>query len=162
MPTKSQAPAGTLTNFVLRPVIREDAVVLFRWLNATDRRLASFRTSNPVSWPDHIDWLDRHIAESDGWHAIAVHGGQPAGQVRTERDASGVVISIYVDAAFRKLGVGRKLIDGACYIARERWPGLPVLAHVRPDNLASVAFFMRNGFSEAERKSDRIVLRRIP
>lgn len=147
---------------VVRPVVRGDATVLFRWLNAADRIATSFQTSGPVAWEDHVAWLDRHLADAGHWHAIALYGGQPAGQVRIERIGGNPVISIYVDVDFRKLGVGRRMIDAASETARQRWPGQPLLAQIRNDNPGSVAFFERNGFSEVDRRADRIILRRFP
>lgn len=147
---------------VLRPVVRGDAEVLFRWLNTADRRATSFQISDSVAWEDHVAWLDRNLADPAGWHALALQNGEPAGQVRAEPDDSGVVISIYVDAAYRHQGVGRRMIEILCKIARERWPGLPLLAQVRPDNPGSSAFFERNGFSATQRQADRVVLQRLP
>lgn len=155
-------PVTSNVGLVLRPVVRDDAAVLFRWLNADDRRATSLQTTQPVAWEDHVAWLDRHIGKSYGWHAIAWHDGQPAGQVRAERDETGVVVSIYVDASFRARGVGRSMIEAACEAAQVRWPGQPILAHVRLDNPDSVAFFKRSEFSEMQRQADRVILRRRP
>jgi GNAT superfamily N-acetyltransferase len=146
----------------MRPVVRADAEVLFRWLNAEDRRRTSFNTPLPVAWDNHVAWLDRHLADRDAWHAIALDNGAPAGQVRAEREGPGVVVSVYVDHAFRSRGVGRALIEHACDVAKERWQGMPLLAHVRLDNPESVAFFKRSGFSESERRADRAILQRMP
>src|SRR3954462_15790591 len=154
--------ASDVSGLALRPVVRDDAAMLFRWLNAADRRAASFQTSSSVAWEDHIAWLDRHLADPDAWHTIALHGGQAAGQVRAARDETGVIVSIYVDESFRNRGVGRGMIEAVCKTAHERWPGLPVLAQVRPDNPDSVAFFERNGFSEMQRQADRVIMQRMP
>jgi ribosomal protein S18 acetylase RimI-like enzyme len=153
-------PASPDEGLELRPVVRGDAEVLFRWLNGADRRATSFQTLASVAWEEHVAWLDRHLADSRVWHALAVQDGEPAGQVRAEPHENGVVISIYVDAAFRRRGVGRRMIEAICRIAQERWPGVPLLAHVRPDNPGSIAFFERNNFTATQRQPDRVVLQR--
>jgi ribosomal protein S18 acetylase RimI-like enzyme len=156
------SPGLDAGGLVLRTVTRADAEVLFRWLNAADRRATSLQTSESVAWEDHLAWFDRHFADPDGFHAIALLDGQPAGQVRAERAETGVIVSIYVDESFRNRGVGRSMIEAVCSAAHNRWPGLPVLAQVRPDNPGSVAFFTRNGFSEMQRQADRVILQRMP
>ena len=156
------AAAPDHRGLVLRPVERSDADVLFRWLNEPDRRATSFRTSGPVAWIDHVAWLDRHLDDANGWHALALMDGKPAGQVRIEREDGSAVVSLYVDQAFRGCGVGQRLIEAACREAGRRWPGLPVLAHVRADNPASLAFFQHSGFSLERPLADRAILRRVP
>ena len=148
------------TDLRIRPIVREDAAVLFRWLNTADRRETSFQTADPVPWEAHVEWLNRRLADPDCWLAMALHDGHPAGQVRVERDNDSAVISVYVDAEFRRRGVGRVLVEEACKAARAAWPGLPILAHVRADNPRSIAFFRSNGFSDAEQHADRFTLRR--
>ena len=151
-----------VSGLVLRPVVHDDAKVLFGWLNAADRRATSFQTSDHVTWGDHVAWLGQRIADPQHWHMIALQDGRAVGQVRAEREETGVVVSIYVDETFRNRGVGRHMIEAVCRTAQERWPGLPVVAQVRPDNPTSVAFFARNGFSEVQRQADRVILQRIP
>ena len=145
---------------VVRAARRADAETLFRWLNAPDRQVASFQTGKSVLWQDHVDWLERQLANPDCWQAIAFRDEQPAGQVRIERQGEALTVSIYVDAGARGLGIGRALIDRACEAAHARWPGLPVVAHIRADNPRSVAFFKGNGFQDEASSGDRITLRR--
>ena len=153
-------PPQVLAGLALRPATNEDAPLLFRWLNDPEHRSWSFQTVTPVAWVDHQAWLDGQLAGADNWLAIAVYDGIAAGQVRAVLTDGAVVVSIYVDAAFRSRGVGRLMIEEACKTARNRWPGRPLAAHVRLDNPASVAFFRKNGFSESNAAADRTVLLR--
>lgn len=139
-----------------------DAEILFRWLNAADRRAASFETSTVIRWEDHVAWLNKHLGASEEWHAVACIADTPAGQIRIEQKNQGLFLSIYIDEEFRNRSVGRSLVEAACNVARVRWPGLPLVAEVRHDNQRSVGFFEHNGFERVAGTDERLSFKRFP
>lgn len=151
-------PGKELPGLGLRLASHEDAAMLFRWLNEPDRRTSSLGAASAVSWVDHRAWLDKKIADSNTWMAIATYDGIGAGVVRLERESGGLFISIYTDRAFRGRGVGRIMIEGARDAALSRFDSTPISARVRKDNTKSLAFFSAEGFRTVMQMSDHIVM----
>ncbi|MSO74228.1 MAG: aminotransferase class III-fold pyridoxal phosphate-dependent enzyme [Alphaproteobacteria bacterium] len=141
-----------------RAVKRDDAAQLFAWLNAPDRRDASFATRKTVAWTDHLAWLEARFDDPGSALWIAEDGNRPLGQVRLQWTDAGLEVSLYVAPEARKQGVGRALLDHAALTAARRWPGRSLIAHVRPNNAASLGLFRRAGYEETARADDYVTL----
>jgi len=152
-------PGRPLSGFGLRPAMCEDAATLFRWLNEPDRLASSLGATSAVAWADHCSWFDKKIASPNAWIVLAIYDGLGAGVVRLDKEPDGLFISIYVDRAFRGLGVGHAMLQGARDVAPTRLGGGPILARVRMDNADSLAFFSAEGFEVAVQESNHVVMR---
>lgn len=157
MRLRTTQPPSKLEGLVLRPVDRGDARILFRWFKEPDRQATSIKAHADVTWTQHVEWLERRLADPNAWFAVAIYDGLTAGYVRVDPEAKGPVISIYVDAMFRGRAVGHFLIDAARKLAAARWPDIPLVAYVRKDNSRSAAFFRTVGFGAAENEVDGVM-----
>ena len=82
---------------------------------------------------------------------VAVDGKQIIGELSIfENRAYGLTIGMIVDAAYRRRGIGRKLMKAALDWARRR--GIRKLSlRVFPHNLAAIALYEQTGFKIIER-----------
>lgn len=67
-----------------REASADDARLLFEWRNDAETRERS-RTSDPVDWAAHLEWLDRTIASSERRLLMVEHGARAVGTVRWDR-----------------------------------------------------------------------------
>lgn len=129
----------------LVPITRDDAELVFQWQSFPGLR-THFRNPEPPTWADHVAWLDRRLRDGASQTLIITLGRIPAGLVQLDRDASGVgtEISILVAPELQGRGVARR----ATRSVLEYLPGRRIIAHVRPENLASRRLFLACGFVE--------------
>lgn len=138
-------PAGP--DVAIRRVQREDACLLFRWLNRPDSLAASLATGQPVPWHEHGRWLDERLGDPWSRLWIVECAGRPVGQVRLQDKGSGPEVALYVEAACRGRGIAAQALELALVEARPVWPDATALARVRRDNPRSRRFFRGRGFS---------------
>ena len=136
---------------VVRPADAGDERLLFDWVNRTDSLTYMLRTEGAVAWADHQRWFDARLRDDDSAIWIGELDRRPAGQVRLERSARGLVVSIYVDPGSRRRGVASGLLRHADGQAAIRWPGAPIVADVQHGNDASRALFLAAGYVHAQR-----------
>lgn len=73
-----------------------------------------------------VERMPQFIAAEDSWIAVAVDGNRVLGWMQTQESRSLVdgwsaqIIGLVVDERFRREGIGRALVEGACAWARER------------------------------------------
>jgi RimJ/RimL family protein N-acetyltransferase len=135
----------------LRPVTLADAPVLFAWVNDAEVRARSF-VSAPVSWPEHLAWLETKLASGSAawlWMAEA-DDGAGVGQIRFETEGPQAVMSFSVAPTFRRQGYGAPLVAAGCRRLFETSPMEQVVAYVKPDNLASQRALARAGLRSGE------------
>lgn len=139
---------------VLRAAGPADRDQVLRWNQAPDVRAQS-RDPRPIDPATHARWFAARLADPSGRMWIAEVDGVGVGVVRIERAPgdSDDRISIALDPTWRGRGVGRAVIAAACAAT----PG-PVLAEIRPDNLASRAAFAAAGFVRWPRRDHADVL----
>jgi RimJ/RimL family protein N-acetyltransferase len=130
----------------LRPVTPADAPVLFAWVNDALVRAQSF-VGRPVSWPEHLSWLERKISRgADAWLWMAETDESAAlGQIRFECEGRQAVMSFSVAPTFRRQGYGALLVAAGCRRLFEASSLEQVVAYVKPDNLASQRTLARAG-----------------
>ena len=136
---------------VVRPADAGDDRLLFDWVNRPDSLAYMLRTEGAVTWADHQRWFDARLRDDDSAIWIGELDQRPAGQVRLERSARGLVVSIYVEPGSRRRGVASGLLRHADAQAAIRWPGVPIVADVQHGNDASCALFLAAGYLHAER-----------
>lgn len=145
-------PAKRLLCAVYRPLFAaataDDARTLFDLTNDPVVRNASFST-RPVSWDEHIAWLDVKLADPACRLWIVRSHGLFLGTVRIDRG----IISIALHERARGCRLAAPLIAQAC----RRHPG-HVTAHVKPENTASLAAFTEAGFQIVAQNDDMVTL----
>lgn len=136
--------------FDLRTATAGDATALFTWVNSPDCLANKRHTSEPVSWDDHVAWLERLLNNPAARLWIVERDAVPVGQVRFAPDASGArAVDIYIVPAARG-GTARQALQQALRLAAEIWPGQTVEAEVMAHNVASHRLFSRLGFVVAD------------
>lgn len=130
----------------LRAAAPEDAALYFQWANDPAVRAHAYRP-DPIAWEDHRDWFNRKLRNPDTLLRVLELAGHPVGQVRCDRiDPRTAAIDFSIDARFRGLGLGTRLIARCLEEAFDRLAVDCLRAEVLQDNPASQAVFLKNGF----------------
>lgn len=158
----AQLPDVANPGLVARRATLEDARLLWEWRNDPATRAAS-RHREPVSWPDHLAWLEASLTRSDRKLFMVDDeiGLGPVGTVRWDRapgfgDEPEWEVSIAVAPERRGQSLARPLLFVAevmlTEVAHYETPPAAVtdvtayLAVVHVDNLASVRLFEGAGY----------------
>ena len=131
----------------LRLVTMADGPVLLAWRNDPETRRQSF-VQDRVRLRTHLAWLAGKLADPTCWLFLAVdQRDRPVGQVRLERLSRGVAeVHISVAPEARGRGVARATLALAAGASSGTMAVRTLVAHVRPDNVASVIAFVKAGF----------------
>lgn len=146
---------------IVRPADAGDGRLLFDWVNRPDSLAYMLRTEGPVAWADHQRWFEARLGDDGSAIWIGELDQRPAGQVRLQRSARGLVVSIYVDPGSRRRGVASGLLRHAEAQAAIRWPGVPIVADVQHGNDASGALFLAAGYVHVQRHASHDELRLV-
>lgn len=136
--------AGTATSRAVGPGDRE---MLWRWANDPSTRSSAVRKA-PITWAEHVAWFEAGQRSADRLHWIIEQGGRAVGQTRFD----GILrepcaeISVSVDSEQRNLGYGPVVILAGIAALRQGLPDRPIVALIRPDNVASLRSFDLAGF----------------
>lgn len=132
----------------LRPAQKEDAHLLYEWVNDPVTRQMSFSTAQ-IPWEDHLSWFKKRLlSESCRLSLALTHEGAPAGQVRLDLEARTATLSLSIAPEERRNGYATKLARLAASDAlNDGWCD-EVYAWVKPDNIASLQTFRKAGFEE--------------
>jgi len=131
----------------LRPVMEDDFMLLFKWANDPLTRRMSFDTT-PISLEDHKKWFNNLLDHQSTQYLFIVEGNKsnnwfPIAQVRFDENGE---ISVLLAKEFRGKQLAARVIRvGIDYIQREL-PLEKIVAHIKPENIASVKAFERAGF----------------
>jgi RimJ/RimL family protein N-acetyltransferase len=123
----------------------------FHWANEAEARKQSYR-SDAIPLAEHSRWFAARLADPGTRLWVAEASGDPAGQIRFQRDGDTVWISFSVDARFRGRGIGGFLLREGVRLLKEEspWPTLRIRGAVKKSNLASRKAFLRSGYIESE------------
>jgi len=138
---------------VIKRITSEDAFV---YKEVRLRALAESPTSFSATYAKEVQFPDeewrRRAAERDGGKAIgflAYEDDRACGMVFCFKDdqdvAVGTIVSMWVDPAVRRAGVGRLLINAVVEWAKER-EMRELKLMVTSVNQGAIAFYERNGF----------------
>jgi RimJ/RimL family protein N-acetyltransferase len=131
----------------LRLATVADGRLLLSWRNDPETRRQSFSRAK-VSLGTHLAWLAGKLADRRCRLYLAVdRAGEPVAQVRLEpisRGAAEVHIAVAPEARGR--GLARATLGLAAAEARSELRVATLVAHIRPDNVASVIAFVKAGF----------------
>ena len=150
---------ATDTENGLRPAVMDDAAVLFEWVNRDEVRSVSLGGGSPIAWESHVGWLRNRLADDRSLVLMAEQDGAPVGYVRFEDKGEGPETAIYLVPEARGHGRATRWLRQGSEQAARRWPGRPVLARIRWDNLASRRLFSRCGYVLQGQGPDHLILR---
>ncbi|MDQ7991049.1 MAG: bifunctional UDP-2,4-diacetamido-2,4,6-trideoxy-beta-L-altropyranose hydrolase/GNAT family N-acetyltransferase [Propionicimonas sp.] len=127
-----------------RPADSEDAAVLLEWRNDPVTR-ASSRSTDPIGWAGHVDWLGRVLADPDRHLFVLEDAAGPIASVRWDRiDARDWEVSITLAPQARGRGLAAAVLSTAERALPEPGP-THLLATVHRSNTASLRLFARCG-----------------
>ena len=138
------AEASGDNELVLREAAFGDWELLLSWRN-DPVSVANSIQSRPVAEDEHKEWLRRKLNDRDSIIYIANSDGAPVGQVRFDLEGTAAEISVIVAPKARGRGLGTAMLRLAC----SRAGFARYVAHILPENKASVAAFRKAGFSYA-------------
>ncbi|HEY5279832.1 MAG TPA: GNAT family N-acetyltransferase [Pseudolabrys sp.] len=119
----------------IRPAIRSDAMLLLEWRNDPLTR-KMFKTSDTITWSDHIAWLEKRIAQVEPHLYVAENENDIAiGTIRVDDRR----LSYTVGPSFRGRGYATEMLIWA----RNRFGVL--IAEIRHENVASIRAAKRAG-----------------
>lgn len=149
---------GDALRVSLRPAQAADGPQLLSWRNDPLTLRGSF-TGDAVDRDEHAAWLARRLRDPDSRLWIATEGDRPVGQVRLERQPEGQAeISLTVAPEHRKQGYSVEILLAAGWEAVSQGFAVEIVAHVKPDNAASLAMLARAGYQIVSENADEIVL----
>jgi len=130
----------------LREATADDVDLLYAWRNEPATRESSFQTT-VIDIESHRQWFARKLSERDRTRIwILTESGDPAGQVRYDRDSDLAEISFSIDLRFRGRGLGTEILRLSAPRACRELLVTRLRGVVKPDNRASIAAFDRAGF----------------
>ncbi|MFV0665030.1 UDP-2,4-diacetamido-2,4,6-trideoxy-beta-L-altropyranose hydrolase [Denitromonas sp.] len=134
------------TRIRIRPAAKADSAMLFEWRNSEVVRRVS-RDKQPIALETHTAWFESTLARSDRKLTIGELDGVPVGVVRFDIKDDEAEVSIYLDPAETRAGVGGELL-----VAAEHWLVIQASgtrrfrAEVLDDNSKSRQMFLANGY----------------
>lgn len=114
----------------------DDMYRLWKWVNDPTTR-SMFIDTGHIPWDDHVRWYRKLMNDSTRKLLIGEIDRRPIGVVRFDYLGDCAEVSITVAPAARGRQLARALLDAA--LAHER--PHEALAHVRPENEASLRLF---------------------
>jgi RimJ/RimL family protein N-acetyltransferase len=129
----------------LRPAAPDDCAMVWAWANDALVRASSFHPDF-IPWEDHQRWFRRKLDDAHCQYMIVLEDAQPVGQLRFEACGGSAVVHISLSPHVRGRGVGGAALGLACPLVRVGTGVGRIVAHVKPDNVASLRMFMKAGF----------------
>ena len=133
----------------LRRVTEQDCRLLWEWRNEQEVRAQAFE-SEPIPWEHHVDWFWTKFRDPNCFiYVISNFKEEPIGQAWFEvRPDGSAEVNVSLVREQRGRGYGRVAIQRACADLIRTVPVSRFVAHVRPENVASVRAFDKAGFVE--------------
>ena len=150
------------TRIMLRAATEADSDLLFDWVNRPDCLDNKLKTPGPIERSAHDAWLVDRLASLDCGIWIIELEAVPVGQIRLEKRAEGLDVDIYLDNAARGRGIAAVALEAARSEAGRLWPGVPLVARIKPENVESHRLFIKSGYCDVAGAPDHVVYRRDP
>jgi RimJ/RimL family protein N-acetyltransferase len=127
-------------DFWRRQALLSDAKKLYQWANDPTIRAQSLQ-SETIAWTSHLEWFYQKLQHPINRMFIYYHNNQPIGNLRLDAVDEKYKISYLVDADFRGMGFGSRIIEDALIITQQT-----LIAEVKMNNLASNKLFEKHKF----------------
>jgi spore coat polysaccharide biosynthesis predicted glycosyltransferase SpsG len=144
------------TQIRLRPATIDDARLLLDWRTDEVTRRWSFSSAD-ITWEGHVGWLRRTLDEVASLLLVAEdREGTPVGQLRFEIGPDGAAeVSVTMAPEARGGGLGAAVVAAGVDRLFESTATQTVIARIKPQNVASVATFVRADFDPAGSEQHR-------
>ena len=132
----------------LRLAVASDVKLLFEWVNTPSSLKNKEKSSAPIEWSDHQNWLNKRLNNPNVRIWIVERSKQAIGQARVEYDNNKLLIDVFIDSLFRGNDYGLtalKLLIKQCQVT---YPGVPLHAIIKNENYPSLNLFRRADFQE--------------
>lgn len=145
-------------SITLRQARYDDAFLLHTWRNEPTT-YTQCRVAAPVSWPEHIAWLQRVLADENRYLYIAeLDEIAPVGVVRLDKLQDKLFeINVTIPSVYRGRGYGSIIIDTAINNLLKIYKSVRVIAYIKADNVASVRAFEKAGFRLTDSDAERML-----
>jgi len=132
-----------------------DSDQLLEWANDPEVRQASFQ-SEPITLEEHQAWVTARLEDSNTLIWLLEVDQSACGMVRLERMEQAATLSYLVASSHRGQGLAAKMLRLALIELADIWPGIPVIAWIRSNNVASSRSLEGAGFQRKPCDSDRL------
>ena len=132
----------------LRLAVASDVKLLFEWVNTPSSLKNKEKSSAPIEWSDHQNWLNKRLNNPNVRIWIVERSKQAIGQARVEYDNNKLLIDIFIDSLFRGNDYGLKALKLLIKQCQVTYPGVPLHAIIKNENYPSLNLFRRAGFQE--------------
>lgn len=138
--------------FFLRDATKDDALLLFDWVNDKDVRLNSIDQDN-VIWENHLKWFEKKINSKDTFIYILTDGKINYGQIRIDNDNNWWTIDYSIDVNYRGKGFGSLIVN----LLIEKYKIFNFKAFVKKSNLSSIHVFVKLNFNEVKGEIENMI-----
>ena len=145
---------GNAATMELRAATREDAAVIYAWATDAGTRAASF-DSAPLDWSKHVSWLESVLQDPNRVLWIGMVDGEPVGSIRFDISGGRANVSIQIAPEHRGQGLGTALMTHGSRLLSGT--GVPIDAHIKADNVESIAACLRAGYKPAPSEDVAVV-----
>jgi spore coat polysaccharide biosynthesis protein SpsF len=132
----------------LRLAVASDVKLLFEWVNTPSSLKNKEKSSAPIEWSDHQNWLNKRLNNPNVKIWIVERNKQAIGQARVEYDNNKLLIDIFIDSLFRGNDYGLKALKLLIKQCQVTYPGVPLHAIIKNANYPSLNLFRRANFQE--------------
>lgn len=149
---------------VLREIIESDANQIVAW-RSNPEVYKYFTVPKKLTMAEHLNWYrNLYLLDSDRIDMIALEKIKqiPIGVFGMKKQAGGtcVEVSYLVAPQFQAQGYAREAINALMFFAKENLGCKTAKAEIHKNNISSITFAKRLGFSEKKIESDFIVMKK--
>jgi len=136
------------SKLVLRKALMSDMDMFFEWVNDPESRKNALNPKT-ITYEEHVSWFTAKLNDKETYLWVLEQNGVPCGQVRfdtnfAEKEA---VISYFIDAGYRKKGLGLILLKmGIKKFVSENKEITSIKGFVKKTNIASCNIFNKLNF----------------
>ena len=142
---------------IIRNVQIQDSKQIWRIRNHPRIRKAAF-TSEPISLEIHQSWFGTYLSASKNiFWVLELVPPKVIGYCRYDFAQDHYKVSIAIDPIYHGLGYGLYFLSET--LSSMKRFSLPIMAFVKPDNVASLRLFRKSYFQIYQQKSDVIEFR---
>jgi len=131
-------------NLKYRDIMPSDMSLIYEWNNEAQTRLNSFNSTD-ISMETHEDWFKKKLNDSNAYYLIVLNEETPVALVRYDVSKDFTTVGINLSKLYRGKGLSSRILKetSAMYFSKHQQP---VLAWIKPINIASIKAFESAGF----------------